>query len=279
VSVLRTIEHKIESLVEGVFGRAFRTSVQPVELARKLVKEMDDNRTVSVSRVYVPNEYTIYLSPTDRAQFEAYEDSLKLELQEYLAEHARREAFVMLSPPAVLITTDGDLSVGEFGIATRMVQRSRRTGTAEAPLASPLPEPPPETPATPASGELGATMVYKPRTDEAEGEDDAPPPPVEREVVSLTADGQRHEIDKRTFLLGRSQDCDMRVADPNVSRRHAELRQEGTAYWIVDLGSTNGIEVNGQSTTRAKLEHGDTITLGSTEVVFERAFLDDVEKG
>ena len=74
-----------------MFGR-FRANVQPVELARKLIKEMDDYRTVSVSRVYVPNEYMIFLSPHDRGQFQAYEDSLKLELQEYLAEHARREA-------------------------------------------------------------------------------------------------------------------------------------------------------------------------------------------
>ena len=108
MSVLRAIEQKIEALVEGVFGRAFRTNVQPVELARKLVKEMDDHRTVSVSRVYVPNEYTIYLSSHDRSQFQAYEDSLKLELQEYLAEHARREGYVMLSPPSVLFTTDAD---------------------------------------------------------------------------------------------------------------------------------------------------------------------------
>jgi hypothetical protein len=83
--ILRTIEQKIEALVEGVFGRAFRTNVQPVELARKLTKEMDENRTVSVSRVYVPNEYAVYLSTEDRAQFADYEGSLKLELQEYLA--------------------------------------------------------------------------------------------------------------------------------------------------------------------------------------------------
>ena len=76
MSVLRAIEHKIEALVEGVFGRAFRANVQPVELARKLIKEMDDHRTASVSRVYVPNEYTIFLSPHDRGQFQAYEDSL-----------------------------------------------------------------------------------------------------------------------------------------------------------------------------------------------------------
>ena len=75
--VLRAIEQKIESLFEGIFGRAFRTNVQPVELARKLAKEMDEHRTISVSRVYVPNEYTVYLSPADREQFAGYEDNLK----------------------------------------------------------------------------------------------------------------------------------------------------------------------------------------------------------
>src|ERR1043166_9231565 len=91
MAVLRSIESKLESLFEGVFGRAFRTNVQPVELARKLVKEMDEHRNVSVSRVYVPNEYTIFLSPDDRQKFVDYEDSLREELQEYVASHARRE--------------------------------------------------------------------------------------------------------------------------------------------------------------------------------------------
>src|SRR3954469_21359005 len=99
MSVLRTIESKLESLFEGVFGRAFRTNVQPVELARKLVKEMDDHRNVSVSKVYVPNEYTIYLSAGDREQFEEYETNLTEELQDYLGEHARRENYVLLSTP------------------------------------------------------------------------------------------------------------------------------------------------------------------------------------
>src|SRR6266508_2346240 len=112
--VLRAIERKIEALFEGVFGRAFRTNVQPVELARKLAKEMDDHRTISVSRVYVPNEYSVYLAPDDRAQFETYESSLVDELQEHLSEHARRERYALLSPPRVAIETDADLAVGEF---------------------------------------------------------------------------------------------------------------------------------------------------------------------
>ena len=122
MSVLRTIESKLESLFEGVFGRAFRTNVQPVELARKLIKEMDDHRSVSVSRVYVPNEYTIYVSPEDREQFASFEDSLREELQDYLAEHARRERYVLLTPPRVKLESDADLDVGVFGIATRLVR-------------------------------------------------------------------------------------------------------------------------------------------------------------
>src|SRR4051812_39860129 len=101
MAVLRNIESKLESLFEGVFGRAFRTNVQPVELARKLIKEMDDHRNVSVSRVYVPNEYTIFLSPGAREQFSSYEAQLKDELQESLAEHARRESYALLSSPRV----------------------------------------------------------------------------------------------------------------------------------------------------------------------------------
>src|SRR3954471_17982703 len=128
MSVLRNIESKLESLSGGVFARASRANVQPVELARKLVKEMDDHRNVSVSRVYVPNEYTIYLSPADREQFESYEDNLRSELQEYLAEHARREDYALLSAVRVLMETDDDLDVGEFGIATRMVHPGKREG-------------------------------------------------------------------------------------------------------------------------------------------------------
>jgi hypothetical protein len=255
VAVLRNIEHKLESLFEGVFGRAFRAHVQPVELARKLVKEMDDHRMVSVSRVYVPNEYTVYLAPGDREQFDSYEDSLRGELEEYLGEHARREGYDLLTNPTVLFESDEDLAVGEFGIATRLVQDK---AAPEPPAGAPRPQ-----------AEPGATMVYKP------AQPPTPEVPVEQlgvspEVVTLTWNGTRREIDKRRTVIGRSKDCDIQLADPNVSRRHAELRQEGTAYWLVDLDSTNGMVVNGRRLKRAKLETGDTITIGSTELVFAR---------
>jgi hypothetical protein len=253
--VLRAIEQKIESLFEGIFGRAFRTNVQPVELARKLAKEMDDHRTVSVSRVYVPNEYTVYLSPGDRKQFESYEENLRGELQDYLSEHSRREDYALLSPPRVLLETDDDLDVGEFGIATRMVQpEPRRPGAGE--------------PA--ADVEPGATMIYKPKTPAPTQAVSPEELGVEQELVTLTFDGSRHEVRQRRVVIGRSRDCDIQLNDSNASRRHAELRQEGASYWIVDLGSTNGLEVNGKRVKRAKLRDGDTVTIGSTEVTFGR---------
>jgi Protein of unknown function (DUF3662)/FHA domain len=254
MTVLRNIEAKIESLFEGVFGRAFRTNVQPVELARKLVKEMEDHRVISVSRLYVPNEYTVYLSPADREQFASYEDSLIGELQEYLAENARRENYVLLSPPKVLMETDADLEVGEFGIATRMVQGGKDVSPEDAEV----PDVPP-----------GGTMVYKPKQPETEAVS-AEELGLDREVATLSWDGKKHELTKRRAVIGRSKDCDVQVADPNVSRRHAEVRQEGAGHWVVDLDSTNGTEINGRRLKRAKLRPGDTITVGSTDLVFRR---------
>jgi hypothetical protein len=267
VNVLRAIEGKIEGLFEGVFGRAFRTHVQPVELARKLAKEMDEHRSVSVSRVYVPNEYTIYLSPGDRQQFAGYEGSLIGELQEYLGEHAKREGYALLTPPRVRITTDEDLAVGEFGIATRVVQPEEGLPPIrEAAPTRQAPVPPPP-PAPVAAAAPAATMVYRPREEAPDGE---PPAAPERELVTLTLEGRTIPVTSRRVVLGRSRECDVRLSDANVSRRHAELVQEGATYWVVDLGSTNGTELNGERVDRAKLSDGDRITLGGTDVVFGR---------
>jgi hypothetical protein len=255
MSVLRTIESKLESLFEGLFGRAFRSNVQPVELARKLVKEMDEHRNVSVSRVYVPNEYTIYLATADREQFADFEDSLCDELQEYLAAHARREGYVLLTSPRVKLETDDDLAVGVFGIATRLAHaRPRRAD-----------EPP-------SQEQPGETMIYAPQVEPA-------PPPVEPEpepepepevVATVTFGGKRHELNGVRVVLGRSKDADVQVPDPNVSRRHAEVRRDGSSFTLVDLDSTNGIEVGGRRVKRLELEDGTRFTLGSTEIVFAR---------
>jgi Protein of unknown function (DUF3662)/FHA domain len=253
MAVLRTIEHKLESIFEGVFGRAFRSNVQPVELARKLVKEMDDHRSVSVSRVYVPNEYSVYLAPSDRDQFSDYEPQLCEELQDYLAEHARRERYVLLTPPRVKLETDADLDVGEFGIAVRLVRGPK-----------PQPGAPPPQPA-------GGTMVYRP-----EAAPLPPPEPAEEEpevaqaVAVLTIGDERHELTAHPVVIGRSKECEIRVSDPNISRRHAEVRPVGAGYTVVDLDSTNGIEVDGKRVRELELTDGVRFMLGSTEIAFSQ---------
>jgi len=249
--LLRTIESKIEGLFEGVFGRAFRTHVQPIELARKLVKEMDDHRTVSVSRVYVPNEYTVYLSSADRRQFSGYETALVAELEEYLAKHAQREGYALPTPPRVLVTTDDDLAVGEFGIATRVAADERSAD-----------EPPPAL----LSAEAPApTVIYH-----------APPKAEElseqwEEIVTLTVGGRTHAVTTPRVVLGRSREAGVRIDDANVSRSHAEVARDGDGYWVVDLRSTNGTFLNEERVERAPLHDGDRITVGSTEVVFGRS--------
>jgi hypothetical protein len=151
--------------------------------------------------------------------------------------------------------TDDDLDVGEFGIATRMVQPEKGRRDAEAPEEQLEP---------------GATMVYKPQAPVPTQAVSAAELGMEQELVTLSFDGTRYEVTKGSVVVGRSRDCDIQLTDANVSRRHAELRQEGASYWIVDLGSTNGMEVNGKRVKRAKLRAGDLITLGSTEITFDR---------
>jgi len=258
VGVLRGIEQRIESLVEGVFGRAFRAHVQPVELARKLVKEMDDHRSVSVSRVYVPNEYVVYLSPRDRDQFQAYEGSLVGELAEYLAEHARREGYALLSAPRVLIQEDADLAVGEFGIATRLVQPPPSTERPAA--AAPAPAPPARAPVDETKVFVEPVLVPPPVAP-------SPPPPA---TPAIVLNGARLPLSKAVTSIGRSQECDVTLDDQSVSRRHAEVHVEDGQAWILDLGSTNGTEVNGARAQRTQLTDGDRIVIGQTELRFER---------
>jgi len=277
---LRNIEQKIEGVVEKTFGRMFRSTLQPVELARRLAREMEDHKTVSVSRVYVPNQYTVYLSPADRRQFSSYESALVLELGSYLEAHARSEGLSLLSMPRIRLETDSDLRPGEFGIACRMVDPGR-PGTdaaaaapaADAPeaeqVAAPAEEPAPVEPLAPsdplpneALAAVSGTQVLSPEQARAAG--------LVREQVTLYVSGQPFRITQKVTTMGRSRDCDIVVPDPNVSRVHAEVRHEGLEYVLVDLGSTNGIEVNGRRVLRHSLRDGDRVSLGGADVAVER---------
>jgi hypothetical protein len=254
MSVLRNLEAKLGGLVEGAFGRAFKTSVQPVELAHKLAKEMEDNQMVSVSRVYVPNHYRIFLSPQDREQFSSYEPALRKELSDYLLEHARQESFALTVRPQIEFHTDERLELGEFGIQAQLLAPPEEEAPAEGP----------EPVAGPSSGDFGHTMVYSP--DRAARKLEAP---LDRRKALLVGEGRRNVLSGDRAVIGRSRDCDVVLADPNVSRRHAELRREENGWHAVDLGSTNGVKVNGRRVEQVALRDGDRITIGVTDLTFE----------
>jgi FhaA, N-terminal domain/FHA domain len=227
--------------------------VQPVELARKLAKEMDSHKTAGVARVYVPNEYTVYLSGKDRTRLEGYERSLEQELSGYLLEHARRRGYDLLTRPTVAFETDERLRLGEFGIQPRMVKPPAREGEA------------------PSQGEEGHTMVYS-------AVKDAPPakvePPSHRAAPQpravIVVDNRRYVLDAERSTIGRSRDADCVLRDPNVSRHHAELRRSSRGEWtIADLGSTNGIKVNGRRVPSTRLKSGDEVTIGTTTFSFD----------
>lgn len=256
MSVLRSLESKLEGLVQGAFSRAFKSKVQPVEIARKLAKEMDEHKAVSISRTYVPNSYMVYLSAGDREQFASYEQGLARELSDYLLEHARAEGLALLTRPTVELKTDDRLRLGEFGIQAQLV---------DAPGA--LPAPVAGRPPAPAEPAFGHTMVYSP-AGEARKLESPVAAPVGRAM--LVSAGRRRVLTPPRMMLGRSRDCDVVLDDPNVSRHHAELRAQDAAWVIVDLGSTNGIMVNGRPVSQASLEPGDEIAIGASRLSYER---------
>jgi hypothetical protein len=117
---LKGFERRLERLVEGVFARAFKSSLKPVELGRRLVREMDDQRTVNVQgRVAAPNDFTITLGPEDHEQFLEIEESLTRELSEAARTHARDEGYVFMGPVEVHLNLDPDLGTGSFGLSAR----------------------------------------------------------------------------------------------------------------------------------------------------------------
>jgi len=252
MSVLRNLEEKIAGLVEGTFGRVFRSEVRPVELARKLAKEMDEHRTVSLSRTYVPNEYVVWLSPQDRERYDGVERDVIDELSNYLLEHARREKLALVSRPQISFATDERLALGEFGIQARLVR----------PEAAAVADPEP----------MGHTMVYSTSDRHQEALDEVRttsgrPQPARAVIV---AGGRRLVVPPGGALLGRSREADIVLDDPNVSRRHAELRPSGAGWLVADLGSTNGVRVNGRPIDGPHpVADGDELELGTVRVSFE----------
>ncbi len=207
-------------MVEGTFARMFRSGIRPVELGRRLVREMDDNRSLDVrGRTVVPNQFTVELSEADSERFAEVASSLERELAEAAREHARDEGYVFMGPVSVHLQMTDRQRAGAFQVVGRM-----REGT----------------------GGVGAGSLILPT-------------------------GERVSLGEAVVTVGRRPESTLQMADPNVSRNHAEIRPRGNGWLVVDLGSTNGTRVNGTRISSHELSDGDEITFGNTLVRFEES--------
>jgi hypothetical protein len=216
--VIRGFERRLERLVEGAFARAFRSSIRPVELARRLAREMDDGRSVGVRGTpVVPNYFAIYLSQADYEEFGDVRDAMRRELCDAARAHARDEGYGFMGPVDVELAVDDRLVTGRFEIEARF-----REGP----------------------GGAGAGSLVLPT-------------------------GARFTLAEHPISIGRKPESNIVLADPNVSRNHAEIRPYGDGFVLVDLGSTNGSKVNGVRVSQQVLEDGDELTFGNTQMRFE----------
>jgi len=262
MNLLKSVESTIANLVEGTFGRVFRSEVRPMELARKLAREMDTHRTVSVSRVYVPNEYAIWLSPEDRERYEGVEHEVIEELSAYLLEHARREDLILASQLVITFHTDERLALGEFGIRARLQRTEDREQESERVAAGGGDWEQPE-------DQHGGTMIFGGHSLGDEPVEAAPARPRPPRALLLLG-GRRLLVPPEGGTIGRSRDCEILLEDTGVSRHHAAIRPAGDGWTIEDLGSTNGVMLDGREIRGVQPLHaGDRIELGSTAIVFE----------
>jgi hypothetical protein len=287
---LQSFERALGNMVDSVFSRSSRNStIRPVELGRRLLREMDDHRSVDVKgRRIVPNSFTFHLSPRDHAGFADIEHALIHELGEAAREYARDEGYHFVGPVTVEIVVDNALKPGRFGIASNL----REGGAAEqAPVAQPqYHEAPAYAPAGAPAEDLSFAVVEAPQVVDPFREQAPPAPayvppaptaPAAPAAAAASArigsavgrlqlpSGERVTLGHRVVTLGRLPECTVTLNDPNVSRRHAEIRP-GSELTIVDLGSTNGTKVNGLRIDGERvLVDGDIISLGSSHLRFE----------
>ncbi|MEU8569166.1 DUF3662 and FHA domain-containing protein [Streptomyces pathocidini] len=267
MGVLKRFEQRLEGLVNGTFAKVFKSEVQPVEIAGALQRECDNNATIwNRDRTVVPNDFIVELSAPDYERLSPYSGQLGDELAGMVRDYAKQQRYTFMGGIKVHLEKAEDLDTGLYRVRSRTLASSEsqspgRGGYAGQPAgAPPMPAAPP--PGARQSG--GPSPVSRmPGT----GESQAPGGTTRRWIE---INGTRHQISRPTMVLGRSTEADVRIDDPGVSRRHCEIRT-GTPSTIQDLGSTNGIVVDGQHTARATLRDGSRIVVGSTTIVFRQA--------
>lgn len=272
MGVLKRFEQRLEGLVNGTFAKVFKSEVQPVEIAGALQRECDNNATIwNRDRTVVPNEFHVELSGGDYERLSPYSAQLGEELSGMVRDYCKQQRYTFMGPVKVHLKRADDLDTGLYRVRSETVATSESQPQAAgaggrpgpqgrgylAPPSSPPPMPAAPPPAVPA-GMAGVTRL--PGTGGGGG--------TVRRWMEIN--GNRHQISRPVIVLGRSTEADVRIDDPGVSRRHAEIRI-GSPSTIQDMGSTNGIVVDGQHTTRATLRDGSRIVVGSTTIVYRQA--------
>ncbi|MFH9401756.1 FhaA domain-containing protein [Streptomyces sp. NPDC017638] len=286
MGVLKKFEQRLEGLVNGTFAKVFKSEVQPVEIAGALQRECDNNATIwNRDRTVVPNDFIVELSAPDYERLSPYSGQLGDELAGMVRDYAKQQRYTFMGPIKVNLEKADDLDTGLYRVRSRTLASSSDQQGQQAPPAPaagrpapgapggygyPQPAPPagaPPMPPTPPPGARPGGYGYpQPATQRPA----AAPMAGARTRYWIEINGTRHQISRPTLVLGRSTDADVRIDDPGVSRRHCEIRT-GTPSTIQDLGSTNGIVVDGQHTTRATLRDGSRIVVGSTTVIYRQA--------
>ncbi|MEV6198563.1 DUF3662 and FHA domain-containing protein [Streptomyces sp. NPDC051771] len=282
MGVLKRFEQRLEGLVNGTFAKVFKSEVQPVEIAGALQRECDNNAQIwNRERTVVPNDFIVELSAPDYERLSPYSGQLGDELAGLVRDYAKQQRYTFMGPIKVHLEKADDLDTGLYRVRSRTLASSTsqpQPHPGQQPQQQPRPHQgqggygyppqgaPPGAPPMPASPPPGGAG-HRP----AAGGGGRPAAPGGAQVRRwIEINGNRHQISRPTLVLGRSTDADVRIDDPGVSRRHCEIRT-GTPSTIQDLGSTNGIVVDGQHTTRATLRDGSRIVVGSTTIVYRQA--------
>ncbi len=261
---LQRFERRLEGIVSGVFARAFKGDVEPIELAAALKREIDNTaRILSRDRRLVPNHFTIELGPGDFERLNAYGRTLNHELANELRDHADIQRYTFSGPIEIELTQEDELPTGKFRVVSATVGNQRPQ----------QPPPPPPQPTYQPAPDPNATVLQSAPVQPPPG-----PPPVRRghPQVMLEVNGRRRPINPPGVVLGRGTDADIQINDPGVSRRHAEIRlmpegPGGVRVVLVDLGSTNGTLVNGRRAAEAELTDGSTVRIGNTTMTLRLA--------
>jgi FhaA, N-terminal domain/FHA domain len=241
LGILNEFERRLEGVIEGIFTKAFRGGLQPVELATRILREMEANKTVGVRQVWVPNRYVFTLSEADAERFGQAERSLRRELEQVVKEGAQERGWELVGPPEVEFDVDASLKQGDFQCVALLAEG-------------------PTTGHPPAQAAKAAQAAEAAQPERA----------AELVLIENGKPSRAFPLSKDRVIIGRLGESDIVLSDPGASRRHAEVRREQGGFVISDLGSTNGTMVNESTIGERPLEEGDRITIGRTVLEFRR---------